>query len=149
MKIPSHISCLLLLSFGTCFPTNSIQVPANPGEEVVQKDPGLWETPPLKWRRSPMDLSSLFSIAKELQSFGKEKAGIQFRFGRRDTDENPNAVKDLLEEGGEKGASSLEALAEELNGYYNGKKAGFSIWFGRRKREAFCARGTLRGAPKL
>uniref|UniRef100_A0A8C6YBW5 Uncharacterized protein n=1 Tax=Naja naja TaxID=35670 RepID=A0A8C6YBW5_NAJNA len=96
-----------------------------------------------------ISLNPLFSIAKELQSFGKEKAGIQFRFGRQDADKKPKAITDLLEEGHEKGAGNLETLTEERNGYYKRKKTGFSIWFGRRNGEAFCAKGSFSGAPTI
>ncbi|XP_063288518.1 orexigenic neuropeptide QRFP [Pelobates fuscus] len=75
------------------------------------------------------DPASLFSVAKELQEFGKEKAGFRFRFGRR---EDGNAVGDFepqLEE--KRSGTPLGSLAEELNGY-NRKKGGFSFRFGRR-----------------
>ncbi|XP_034291961.1 orexigenic neuropeptide QRFP [Pantherophis guttatus] len=146
MKFPNHLSCLLLLSFGTSLPAADLQAPKHPGEEFqgLPNEPGFGEDGGVKWRRSPVDLNPLFSIAKELQSFGKEKAGIQFRFGRQDTDENLNAVTDLLKEDGEKEAKNLGTLTERRNGYYDGK-----IWFGRRKREVLRAKGSFPGAPKL
>lgn len=67
------------------------------------------------------DPESLFSVAKELQGFGKERAGFRFRFGRR---EEGNEVE-------KRGATALGSLAEELNGY-NRKKGGFNFRFGRR-----------------
>ncbi|XP_058015539.1 orexigenic neuropeptide QRFP [Ahaetulla prasina] len=151
MNFPKHLSWLLLLSFGTSLPADNLQAPKHPGEEFqgLPNEPGFGEAGGVKWRRSPVDLNPLFSIAKELQSFGKEKAGIRFRFGRQDADKNLNAITDLLEEDGEKEAKSLETLTEQWNGYYNGKKSGFSSWFGRRKREAFCVKGSFPGAPKL
>ncbi|KAM3825795.1 orexigenic neuropeptide QRFP [Vipera latastei] len=145
MRVPNRISCLLLLSLGTSFPANSLQASKQPGEEpqVIPNEPYFGEAGRAKWRRSPVNLNPLFSIAKELQSFGKEKAGIHFRFGRQEMDENPNAVTD------EKEASSPETLGEELNSYNNRKKTGLSVWFGRRQREAFCSKGSFPGAPKL
>ncbi|KAL8174723.1 UNVERIFIED_CONTAM: hypothetical protein K2H54_051982 [Gekko kuhli] len=134
MKLPSSFSCLLLLSFGTCFPRDDGWMPRRPpGKEFVatEEQPGLWAVAgPPKWRRSAEDLHSLFSIAKELQSFGKERAGIQFRFGRDREDEN-EAIHYLPEEVGMKRGDPLGSLAEELNGYSR-KKGGFSFRFGRR-----------------
>ncbi|XP_026568384.1 orexigenic neuropeptide QRFP [Pseudonaja textilis] len=148
MKFPNHISCLLLLSVGTSFLAHGLRAPKHPGEEefqVIPDEPGFGEAGHAEWRRSTVGLNPLFSIAKELQSFGKEKAGIQFRFGRQDADEEPKAIADLLEEGGEKGAGRPETLAGERNGDYKRKKTVFSIWFGRRKGEAFWAKGSFSG----
>ncbi|KAG8141992.1 hypothetical protein E2320_006635 [Naja naja] len=139
MKFPNHISCLLLLSVGTSFPAHGLRALKHPREEefqVIPDEPGFGE-------------AGRADIAKELQSFGKEKAGIQFRFGRQDADKKPKAITDLLEEGHEKGAGNLETLTEERNGYYKRKKTGFSIWFGRRNGEAFCAKGSFSGAPTI
>lgn len=97
---------------------------------ATEEQPDPWGVDPPKWRRSTEDLHSLFSIAKELQSFGKERAGIQFRFGRDRGDEN-EAIKFLPEEEGVKRGDPLGSLAEELSGY-NRKKGGFSFRFGRR-----------------
>ncbi|XP_069798781.1 orexigenic neuropeptide QRFP [Dendropsophus ebraccatus] len=72
------------------------------------------------------DPASLFSVAKELQGFGKERAGFRFRFGRR---EEGNEVEEPELE--RRSATALGSLAEELNGY-NRKKGGFSFRFGRR-----------------
>ncbi|XP_056396273.1 orexigenic neuropeptide QRFP [Hyla sarda] len=74
------------------------------------------------------DPASLFSVAKELQGFGKERAGFRFRFGRR---EEGNEVENPEPELEERSATALGSLAEELNGY-NRKKGGFSFRFGRR-----------------
>uniref|UniRef100_A0A8C5SFH7 Uncharacterized protein n=1 Tax=Laticauda laticaudata TaxID=8630 RepID=A0A8C5SFH7_LATLA len=129
MKFPNHISCLLLLSLGTSFLAYGLRAPKHPGEEefqVIPDEPDLGEAGHAEWRHSSVGLNPLFSIAKELQSFGKEKAGIQFRFGRQDVDEKPKAMADLLEGGSEKGDGNLETLAEERNGYYKRKKTGFS-----------------------
>ncbi|XP_070614278.1 orexigenic neuropeptide QRFP [Erythrolamprus reginae] len=142
MISPSHLSCLLLLSVGTSSPAHSLPPPKHPGEEfqLVPNKLGFQEAGLIKWRRSHADLNPLFSIAKELQSFGKEKAGIQFRFGRQGMDENPGAAPELPEEDGEKEANGLDSFAERQNGYYDGEKTGFSVWLGRRKREAFLCR---------
>ncbi|XP_013928945.1 PREDICTED: orexigenic neuropeptide QRFP [Thamnophis sirtalis] len=149
MSLPGHVSCLLLLSLGTPFPADGFRAPGPPGEEfqVIPNEPGVGEEEDggPKWRRSPIDLKPLFSIAKELQSFGKEKAGIQFRFGRQDVDGNPNGIRDLPEGDGEKGA-----LAEQRDGHPNRKKPRFSTWFGRKRREALWAKGSFPGSfPKL
>ncbi|KAM3911318.1 orexigenic neuropeptide QRFP [Leptodactylus fuscus] len=74
------------------------------------------------------DPASLFSVAKELQGFGKERAGFRFRFGRR---EEGNEVENPDPELETRSATALGSLAEELNGY-NRKKGGFSFRFGRR-----------------
>ncbi|KAM4696583.1 orexigenic neuropeptide QRFP [Rhinophrynus dorsalis] len=75
------------------------------------------------------DPASLFSVAKELQGFGKERAGFRFRFGRR---EEGNEVEDFEPQEEEKrSGTALGSLAEELNGY-NRKKGGFNFRFGRR-----------------
>ncbi|XP_073493960.1 orexigenic neuropeptide QRFP [Phyllobates terribilis] len=72
------------------------------------------------------DPASLFSVAKELQGFGKERAGFRFRFGRR---EEGNEVDKTEPELDKRSATALGSLAEELNGY-NRKKGGFSFRFG-------------------
>ncbi|XP_029468946.1 orexigenic neuropeptide QRFP [Rhinatrema bivittatum] len=131
------LSFLLLLGLGTCFA---------PDESKEQGEP---EQGWMFWRHFPQgsenylsslfsgaprqkkseDLSSLFSVAKELQGFGKEKAGFRFRFGR---EEEENGATDFLSLDEQKrGGSPLGSLAEELNGY-NRKKGGFSFRFGRR-----------------
>nr|XP_056716947.1 orexigenic neuropeptide QRFP [Euleptes europaea] len=124
-------SCLLLLSLGTCFPPDdALQTPRRyPGKGLAatEEQPGFRVVDSPKWRRSPEDL---FSIAKELQSFEREKAGIQFRFGRGREDEN-EALNYLPEEDGRKRGDALGSLAEELTGYGR-KKGGFSFRFGRR-----------------
>ncbi|XP_071980332.1 orexigenic neuropeptide QRFP [Engystomops pustulosus] len=74
------------------------------------------------------DPASLFSVAKELQGFGKERAGFRFRFGRR---EEGNEVEKSDPDLETRSATALGSLAEELNGY-NRKKGGFSFRFGRR-----------------
>ncbi|XP_053551458.1 orexigenic neuropeptide QRFP [Bombina bombina] len=74
------------------------------------------------------DPASLFSVAKELQGFGKERAGFRFRFGRG---EGNNEVEDLEPQEEKRSGNPLGSLAEELNGY-NRKKGGFSFRFGRR-----------------
>ncbi|XP_054853303.1 orexigenic neuropeptide QRFP [Eublepharis macularius] len=136
MKTSCSFSCLLLLSFGACFPPDDGQTSWRyPRKEFVatEEQPGPWVIDTPKWRRSAEDLRSLFSIAKELQGFGKERAGIQFRFGRdRDGKEDENEVINYLpEEDSMKREDALGSLAEELNGY-NRKKGGFSFRFGRR-----------------
>ncbi|KAG9470540.1 hypothetical protein GDO78_017414 [Eleutherodactylus coqui] len=74
------------------------------------------------------DPASLFSVAKELQGFGKERAGFRFRFGRREEGNEMEKEEPDLEK---RSGTALGSLAEELNGY-NRKKGGFSFRFGRR-----------------
>ncbi|KAG8447604.1 hypothetical protein GDO86_014928 [Hymenochirus boettgeri] len=80
--------------------------------------------------RKSMDPASLFSVAKELQGFGKERAGFRFRFGRQ---EEGNEIEDFGGQEEEKrDGTALGSLAEELNGF-NRKKGGFSFRFGNDK----------------
>lgn len=137
MKTSCPLSCILLLSFGACFPPDDSQELKFPREGfgATPGQPDLRGVPNPKWKRSAQDLNTLVSIAKELQSFGQEKAGIRFRFGRQ---------QDILGEGTEvlreaedskKRGDPLGDLAEELNGY-NRKKGGFRFRFGRGKQAA-------------
>ncbi|TFK02779.1 protein C10 [Platysternon megacephalum] len=90
---------------------------------------GLWRE--VLRRRRFEGLGSLFSVAKELQGFGKERAGFRFRFGRQESREEEGEGVGFLRGDGEKRSGTLGNLAEELNGY-NRKKGGFSFRFGRR-----------------
>ncbi|XP_072287092.1 orexigenic neuropeptide QRFP [Pyxicephalus adspersus] len=78
--------------------------------------------------RKSTDPASLFSVAKELQGFGKERAGFRFRFGRRDEENDVEGFEPQIDK---RVGTALGSLAEELNGY-NRKKGGFSFRFGRR-----------------
>ncbi|XP_032653563.1 orexigenic neuropeptide QRFP [Chelonoidis abingdonii] len=140
MKAPYSLSCLLLLSLGTCIPPDNRKETGEPGDGLRfekswqgtaddASQSGLWKE--VLRRRRFEDLSSLFSVAKELQGFGKERAGFRFRFGRQESREEEGEGVDFLWGDGEKRSSTLENLAEELNGY-NRKKGGFSFRFGRR-----------------
>lgn len=139
MKAAWSFFCLVLLSFGACFPTDNEQEMQYPREELTaMKDwPSLGMVEAPKLRRASEDLWSLINIAKELQGFGKERAGIRFRFGRQqESPEEENGVVDYLsEDGGEKRGDTLGSLAEELSGY-NRRKGGFNFRFGRRRRMA-------------
>ncbi|XP_074871860.1 orexigenic neuropeptide QRFP [Carettochelys insculpta] len=141
MNAPYSFSFLLLLGLGACFPLDARRPMAEPGEQIWLESPwqgitddssqtSLWREG-LRRRRSK-DLSSLFSVAKELQGFNKEQAGFRFRFGRQEeSQEEEGEGISFLWEDGEKRSSTLGNLAEELNGY-NRKKGGFSFRFGRR-----------------
>ncbi|EMP34674.1 Orexigenic neuropeptide QRFP [Chelonia mydas] len=140
MKVPYSSFCLLLLSLGACVPPDDRKETGEPGDgirfETSWQGPaddasqnGLWREV-LRWRRFE-DLRSLFSVAKELQGFGKERAGFRFRFGRQESREEEGEGVGFLRGDGEKRSSTLGNLAEELNGY-NRKKGGFSFRFGRR-----------------
>ncbi|KAG6934000.1 pyroglutamylated RFamide peptide [Chelydra serpentina] len=128
MKAPYSLSCLLLLSLGACVP---------PDDRKETREPGAGARFETSWwrevlrRRRFEDLSSLFSVAKELQGFGKERAGFRFRFGRQESREEEGEGVSFLPGDGEKRSGTLGNLAEELNGY-NRKKGGFSFRFGRR-----------------
>ncbi|NXI96535.1 OX26 protein, partial [Psophia crepitans] len=128
MRAPYSLSCLFLLSLGTCFPPREQQKPGDPGEgtllkpswEVVAEDLGAcWRAG--EKRRRGEELSTLLSIARELRGYGKE--GRRQRLGRQEGSE-------LLPVGGEKRSGTLGNLAEELNGY-NRRKGGFTFRFGR------------------
>ncbi|XP_028571527.1 orexigenic neuropeptide QRFP [Podarcis muralis] len=130
MKASCLFSCFSLLSFCVCFPLDE-------GQALGQKA-SLWVPGAAKWKCSPGDFKSLLSIARELQGFEKERAGIRLRFGRErggDPEDENEATNYLPEEAGEKRAGTLGNLAEELNGYSR-KKGGFSFRFGRRRRTA-------------
>ncbi|XP_034649254.1 orexigenic neuropeptide QRFP [Trachemys scripta elegans] len=135
MKTPYSLSCLLLFSLGACVPPDARKETGEPGDGVRFET--SWQetaddTSPsgLRQRRFE-DLSSLFSVAKELQGFGKERAGFRFRFGRQESREEEGEGVGFLRGDGEKRSGTLGNLAEELNGY-NRKKGGFSFRFGRR-----------------
>ncbi|NXU58434.1 OX26 protein, partial [Turnix velox] len=124
MRAPYSLSCLFLLSLGTCFPPSEWQETAEPGEGTL-----LWpmegtEDSGTCWRaggkrRSSQELKVLLGISRELRGYSKEGSGQ--RLGRQGGSE-PMA--------GEKRSSTLGNLAEELNGY-NRKKGGFTFRFGR------------------
>nr|XP_033816919.1 orexigenic neuropeptide QRFP [Geotrypetes seraphini] len=122
------LSFLLLLGLGTCFAHDKGREEGESGHERMFGSPISQESDSYQsnfFLRSPKqkkseNVSSLFSIAKELQGFGKERAGI--RFGRQDVENEETEQK--------RGGSLLGSLAEEFNGY-NRKKGGFSFRFGR------------------
>uniref|UniRef100_A0A8C5WDA0 Pyroglutamylated RFamide peptide n=1 Tax=Leptobrachium leishanense TaxID=445787 RepID=A0A8C5WDA0_9ANUR len=76
------------------------------------------------------DPASLFSVAKELQGFGKEKAGFRFRFGRREDENQVEGLESQLEE--KRSGSTLGSLSKELNGH-DRKRDGFRFRLGRRE----------------
>ncbi|NXW41409.1 OX26 protein, partial [Nyctiprogne leucopyga] len=130
MRAPYSLSCLVLLSLGTCFPPSQRQELGHPGEgtllhpswqaAVVAEDSGACWRAGVKGRRGE-ELSSLLGIARELRGFGK--AGSGQRLGRQ-------GGSQLLPLGGEKRSGTLGNLAEELNGYHR-TKGGFTFRFGR------------------
>lgn len=137
MKSASGPSFLLLMVLGSGFGLQESLEDREPWERIQ-----LWkiftdgdENIPasilrlvnLKDKKST-DPASLFSVAKELQGFGKERAGFRFRFGKRD---EGNDVEDFGPQIDKRVGTALGSLAEELNGY-NRKKGGFSFRFGRR-----------------
>ncbi|XP_010133912.1 PREDICTED: orexigenic neuropeptide QRFP [Buceros rhinoceros silvestris] len=114
MRAPYSLSCLFLLSLGTCFPLSEQQelghpgggTPLKPSWQAVAEDRGVGWRAGAQRRRSE-ELGILLGIARELQGYGME--------GARQ---------------GEKRSGTLGNLAEELNGY-NRKKGGFTFRFGR------------------
>uniref|UniRef100_A0A6J0TUE1 Orexigenic neuropeptide QRFP n=1 Tax=Pogona vitticeps TaxID=103695 RepID=A0A6J0TUE1_9SAUR len=145
MKVSCPFSCVLLLSFGVCFPPEHGKELSSPGGKsgVTQEQPSPFQASetPKGWRRL-QDLCSLFPVAKRPPSLGKEKAALRSHFRRQQGGQDPKseAINYLPEEEeeGEKRAGSLGSLAEELNGY-NRKKGGFSFRFGRRKKTDVCS----------
>ncbi|XP_073454098.1 orexigenic neuropeptide QRFP [Aquarana catesbeiana] len=137
MKGASGLSLLLLMVLGSCFGLQESLEDGEPWEKIT-----LWKILTDRDENSPTylqhlanprdkkstDPASLFSVAKELQGFGKERAGFRFRFGRRD---EGNDVDDFEPQIDKRVGTALGSLAEELNGY-NRKKGGFSFRFGRR-----------------
>ncbi|MEE6505475.1 hypothetical protein FKM82_005537 [Ascaphus truei] len=138
MKGTYGLPLLTLLALGSTFALQENGNQGDPWEKIhfwkVLPDgegnsAGALLLPEAPRNRKSSDPGSLFSVAKELQGFGKERAGFRFRFGRR---EEGNEMEDFEPQGeGKRGANSLGSLAEELNGY-NRKKGGFSFRFGRR-----------------
>ncbi|NXG50300.1 OX26 protein, partial [Psilopogon haemacephalus] len=126
MRSPYSLSCLFLLSLGTCFPPGERQELAQPGQ-------GSWpsrQRPAAEhwagWRaaaerRRSEELSSLLSIARELRGLGKEWSRRQL---------GGQGSSELLPAAGEKRSGALGNLAEELNGY-NRRRGGFTFRFGR------------------
>ncbi|XP_018414045.1 PREDICTED: orexigenic neuropeptide QRFP [Nanorana parkeri] len=137
MKGASGLSLLLLMVCGSSFGLQESMEDREPweriqlwkiltdGEENIPAS--LLRQANLREKKST-DPASLFSVAKELQGFGKERAGFRFRFGRRD---EGNDVEDFEPQIDKRVGTALGSLAEELNGY-NRKKGGFSFRFGRR-----------------
>ncbi|XP_041428385.1 orexigenic neuropeptide QRFP-like [Xenopus laevis] len=130
------ISVLVLLSLGYTFALQDSREQTDPWEiiRLLRMLPDGEENiagwyPSAPKQKKTTDPASLFSVAKELQGFGKERAGFRFRFGRQ---EEGDELEDFKKEEEEKrGGTALGSLAEELNGY-NRKKGGFSFRFGRR-----------------
>ncbi|KFO82475.1 Orexigenic neuropeptide QRFP [Cuculus canorus] len=130
MRAPYSLSCLFLLSLGTCVPPSEWQEPGDPREGTLMEP--SWQAAAVAedsgacWRagakqRHGEELSALLGIIRELRGDGKEGSGQ--RLGRQRGSE-------LLPVGGEKRSGTLGNLAEELNGY-NRKKGGFTFRFGR------------------
>ncbi|NWR63580.1 OX26 protein, partial [Bucorvus abyssinicus] len=128
MRAPYSLSCLFLLSLGTCFPPSERQELGRPGEgtplklrwQAVAEDRGAGWRAGAQRRRSE-ELGTLLGIARELRGYGKE--GARRRPGRQGGSE-------LLPARGEKRSGTLGNLAEELNGYSR-RKGGFTFRFGR------------------
>ncbi|KAM8933854.1 orexigenic neuropeptide QRFP [Pelodytes ibericus] len=132
------LSILVLITLGSSFALQESREQRDPWEKILfwnlfpdveEKGAGsLLAGGALRDKKSA-DPASLFSVAKELQGFGKERAGFRFRFGRREDGNEVENFESQLEE--KRSGTPLGSLAEELNGY-NRKKGGFSFRFGRR-----------------
>ncbi|NXK92263.1 OX26 protein, partial [Formicarius rufipectus] len=126
MRAPFSLSCLFLLSLGTCIPPSERREPGPRGEGTPlgarwpAEDAGADWRAGAKRRRSE-ELDALLGIVRELRGYGS--AGPGQRPGRR-------GGSDGLPAAGEKRSGALGNLAEELNGY-NRKKGGFTFRFGR------------------
>ncbi|NXE46392.1 OX26 protein, partial [Casuarius casuarius] len=117
MRASYSLSCLFLLSLGSCFPAGERQEPGDPGEGT---------RPGPSWRQAAAEdlgpgeeLSAVLGAARELRGDG----AARLRFGRQERSGMPAA-------GGGKRSSTLGDLAEELSGYSR-KKGGFTFRFGR------------------
>ncbi|NXN15349.1 OX26 protein, partial [Indicator maculatus] len=128
MRAPYSLSCLLLLSLGTCFPPGERQELASPGHgsspkpswhHLAAEDWGGWRA--AAERRPSEELSSVLGITRELRGLGKEGARRQL---------GGQGGPQLLPTAGEKRSGALGNLAEELNGY-NRRRGGFTFRFGR------------------
>lgn len=128
MRAPYSLSCLFLLSLGTCFPPGERQELSHPGHgswlkpsghRPAAEDWGGWRA--AAERRRSEQLSSLLGMARELRGLGKE--GSRRQLGGQGGSE-------LLPTAGEKRSGARGNLAEELNGY-NRRRGGFTFRFGR------------------
>ncbi|XP_025957535.2 orexigenic neuropeptide QRFP [Dromaius novaehollandiae] len=108
MRASYSLSCLVLLSLGSCFPAGEQQEPGDPREGA---------RPGPSWRQA----------AAEDAGPGEELSMVlgaaRLRFGRQERSGVPAA-------GDGKRSSTLGDLAEELSGYSR-KKGGFTFRFGR------------------
>ncbi|XP_065593228.1 LOW QUALITY PROTEIN: orexigenic neuropeptide QRFP [Cyrtonyx montezumae] len=120
MRAPYSLSCLVLLSLGTCCPPHEHREPRHPGDVLEPRwqrmaaetvGPCRWTAP---MQRRSQELGTLLGMARALQGYGQQHGG-----GPRGR-----------QEGSEKRGSTLGDLAEELNGYSR-KKGGFAFRFGR------------------
>ncbi|NXP21283.1 OX26 protein, partial [Scytalopus superciliaris] len=128
MRAPFSLSCLFLLSLGSCIPPSERREPAHPGGGTLlgPRCQAAAAAPAAGWRagakrRRSEELDRLLGIARELRGYGSEGTGQ--RPGRR-------SGPDVLPAAGEKRSGTLGNLAEELSGY-NRKKGGFTFRFGR------------------
>lgn len=133
---PYVLSCLLLLPLGTCLPLLHREEPMGAMRGIRGKmswanlagrHRGHFPWGSSEWLTVPHP-QALLIMAKELQMSGRERAGFQFRFGRRD---DGSEATGFFTADGEKASGPLGTLAEELSGYSR-KKGGFSFRFGRR-----------------
>ncbi|KFQ35361.1 Orexigenic neuropeptide QRFP [Mesitornis unicolor] len=124
MRAPYSLSCLFLLSLGSCFPLQEHQelgdprdgTPIKPHWQAVAEDLGAKQ-------RQSQELSTLLGIAWRLRPRGYGQGGSGQRQGRQGGSE-------LLPAGGEERSGTLGSLAEGVSGY-NRKKGGFTFRFGR------------------
>ncbi|NXH12554.1 OX26 protein, partial [Bucco capensis] len=127
MRAPYSLSCLFLLSLGTCFPRRERQELGQPGarassRHAVAEAWGAGGKP----RRSE-ELSVLLGIPRELAGSGQQRLGRQRGSELRGSELRGSELRGSA---GEKRSGALGSLAEELNGY-NRRRGGFTFRFGR------------------
>ncbi|XP_041098765.1 orexigenic neuropeptide QRFP-like [Polyodon spathula] len=143
MKGACPLSILLLLELGSCLLDRTSLKDGVVLEDLQRlnaqpKGAPFWLKAEVVREKKSDDLNSLVSVAKELQGYGKERAGFHFRFGRgddeeeeeedmqwREEDELPGSVRKreapellrLILNPVQRRAGELESLSDELSGY--------------------------------
>ncbi|MGH0153905.1 UNVERIFIED_CONTAM: hypothetical protein FKN15_061884 [Acipenser sinensis] len=96
MKGACPLSILLLLELGSCLLARTSLKDGAALEDPQRLNAQLKGSPPF-WLKAEVvqekksDLNALVSVAKELQGYGKERAGFRFRFGRGE--ELPGSIR--------------------------------------------------------
>ncbi|NWR86624.1 OX26 protein, partial [Furnarius figulus] len=117
MRAPFSLSCLFLLSLGSCIPASGRREPAHRADGTLP-GPGWTAADTGAGPRRSEELEALLGIPRELRGCSSEGTGQ--RPGRRA----------VMPTAGEKRSGTLGNLAEELSGYSR-RKGGFTFRFGR------------------